>query len=111
MLRSEKIRKSCNNGAKLNRQFGKRKADLIGLRLQQLNALATLADSYTVPQLRCHVLSGDWKGCFAVDSVNPYRIIFKPANDPLPLLNDGGLDKSKVTAIRILEVNFDYHGQ
>lgn len=38
-----------------------------------------------------------------------YRLIFIPDHDPVPRLKDGGLDWSKVTAIKILGVE-DTHG-
>jgi proteic killer suppression protein len=38
---------------------------------------------------------GLWKG---------YRLIFEPANDPLPMTGDGLLDRGRVTEIRILEI-------
>jgi proteic killer suppression protein len=38
----------------------------------------------------------------------PWRLIFEPANDPVPKKPDGGLDWTQVTVIRILEVR-DYH--
>jgi len=44
----------------------------------------------------------------AVDVVHPYRLIFDPANDPIPKKDDGGLDWTKVTAITVLAVE-DYH--
>ncbi len=40
---------------------------------------------------------------------HPFRFILKPEHNPLPLKGDGGIDKTKVTRIRIMEV-VDYHG-
>ncbi len=61
-----------------------------------------------LPQARCHELLGNRKGELAVDLKHPYRLIFEPANDPIPRKPDGGLDWTQVTAINILEV-VDYH--
>ncbi len=33
------------------------------------------------------------------------RLYFEPDHSPLPTVDDGGLDRKKVTAIRILEVD------
>lgn len=38
-----------------------------------------------------------------------YRLVFTPDHDPVPLLDDGGIDRASVTAIRIEEI-VDYHG-
>lgn len=40
-----------------------------------------------------------------MDLVHPYRLIFEPANEPAPLLSDGGLDWDRVTAVRIIGVD------
>jgi len=37
----------------------------------------------------------------SVDLDHPHRLIFLPDHDPVPLLPDGGLDWSRVTAIMI----------
>lgn len=57
---------------------------------------------------RCHALTGDLRGQFALDLDGPYRLIFEPAHDPLPVDGNGALDWSRVTAIRILRIG-DYH--
>lgn len=62
----------------------------------------------SVPQVRCHELKGNRIGTLAVDVKHPYRLIFEPANDPIPRKPDGGLDWAGVTVIRILSVE-DYH--
>jgi hypothetical protein len=36
------------------------------------------------------------------DLMQPYRLLFIPANDPLPRVADGGIDQSLVTEIEIL---------
>ena len=61
------------------------------------------------PRSRCHTLTGNLKGKWTVDLEHPRRLLFEPANDPVPILEDGGLDLEKVTAVRILKVS-DTHG-
>lgn len=77
--------------------------------MKQLQAADTLADMRLLPG-RCHELRGDRAGELAVSLDGPYRLIFQPANDPIPTLPDGGLDWSQVTAICIIEV-VNYHGK
>jgi proteic killer suppression protein len=38
------------------------------------------------------------------------RLVFEPDHDPIPTLEDGGIDQSAVTRIKILEV-VDYHDE
>jgi proteic killer suppression protein len=57
----------------------------------------------------CHALIADRAGGFAVSLWGAFRLIFEPDHDPLPTLDGGALDRTKVTHIIILEVT-DYHG-
>jgi toxin HigB-1 len=106
---SNKLRKTCTSDAEAVKVFGPQCATRLRTRLDDMAAAATMAILRTLPQARCHELVGDRKGQLAVDLKQPYRLVFEPANNPVPLKPDGGLDWAKVTAIRILEV-VDYHG-
>jgi hypothetical protein len=53
---------------------------------------------------RCHELREDRAGQLSLDLDHPYRLIFEPADNPIPLKPDGGIDWKKVTAIRIIGV-------
>ena len=56
-----------------------------------------------------HPLGGNRSGQYAVTISSNYRLIFEPADDPLPLTDAGETDVTRVTTIRVLEVA-DYHG-
>jgi len=73
-------------------------------RLMELKAASCLADISKVPPARCHLLSGDRDAQLSVDLEHPYRLLFIPANDPIPVTQDGGLDWTKVTEIEIIEI-------
>jgi len=53
---------------------------------------------------RCHELTGNRAGELTLDLDGPYRLVFKPAHNPLPTKHDGGLDWTQVTAVIILGV-------
>ena len=110
LFATEKLRKICNSDKALKRNFGVRAAKQIQQRLYELYAAETLADVSYLPPPRCHALKGDRAGQFAVDTVHPFRLIFEPAHSLVPQLEDGSINRSLITAIRILEVNEDYHG-
>ncbi len=78
-------------------------------RLDDLLDTDNLKDVMLLPG-RCHLLKADKKGLFAIDLDHPKRLLFEPANDPLPISEDGTWDLSRVTAIRILSLE-DYHGK
>lgn len=73
-----------------------------------LQAAPTLNDMSLLPPERRHELKGKRIGTFAVDLEHPYRLIFKPAHNPVPRKHDGGIDLKEVTAITIMGVE-DYH--
>lgn len=106
---TQKLERLCNDDTKLKRELGFEQAKRVRRRLDDLHAAETLAVMMTLPQARCHELKGDRKGQFSVDIKHPYRLIFVPANKPVPKLPDGGIDISKVTAVRIVGME-DTHG-
>ncbi len=104
------MRRIFESEQELIRRYGPERSRVIQRRLVQLKAAENLHAIGHLPPMRCHALSGDRKGQFAVDGGYPFRLIFEPAHDPLPVRSDGGPDRERITAIRILEV-VDYHGE
>lgn len=105
---SERIAAEFNSLKELSRSYGHENARRILRRLDELRAADNLEVMRKLPG-RCHELKHDRVGQLAIDVRHPYRLIFEPANEPIPRKDDGGLDWSQVTSIRILEVE-DYHG-
>jgi plasmid maintenance system killer protein len=109
LFKTHKLMKQCNSLDLLVRAHGQRCAKLIRRRLDELAAANCLEDIRSLPQARCHELKGDHAGSLSVDLEHPYRLIFCPANEPVPKKPDGGLDWAGVTAIEIIGVQ-DTHG-
>jgi proteic killer suppression protein len=105
---NRKLERSCSDDRRGARQWGAEQWKVLKLRLASLRAAPTLSDMHGVPG-NCHPLRADRVGQFAVDLRGPYRLVFEPAHEPVPRLADGGIDTTKVTSIRIEEVE-DYHG-
>ncbi|HIV08088.1 MAG TPA: type II toxin-antitoxin system RelE/ParE family toxin [Candidatus Scatocola faecigallinarum] len=79
-------------------------SDSVYRRIQYLEAAETLADVSHLPPHRRHVLTGKYKGCFAICVDKRLRIIFKPNED-------GNNDISNLSNIRevcIIAIE-DYH--
>jgi toxin HigB-1 len=110
IFKTNKLRKTCNTFKLSEREFGTDQARKLRQRLDELFAAETLEDINHLPPPRCHELKHNLKGKFSVDLRHPYRLIFEPAEEPVPLKEDGGIDKSKVRTIRILIVE-DTHGK
>ena len=109
LFQDRKLEKACNDQSLLVRRYGPLRAKLLRRRLDEFRAAETLEVMRSLPQVRCHELKGNREGTLSVDLDHPYRLIFEPANNPIPRKSHSGLDWTKVTAIRILTVE-DYHG-
>ncbi len=105
---SRKLEKDCANDRQGSKRWGADNWKLLKRRLAALLGAPTLADMDGVPG-KCHQLRADRRGEFALYLWGSYRLIFQPDHDPLPMLDDGGIDRTKVTQIEIKEV-VDYHG-
>ena len=103
LFSDKKLQKICSDVKLLQREYGQN-ARKIQRRLFDLSQISPL------PPPRRHQLKGDRKGQYAVDVKHPFRIVFVPANDPVPLKEDGGVDLEKVTIVEIVWIG-DYHGE
>ena len=111
-FKNRRLEKSFNEGAQLEKIHGTKRAKKIRIRLAELRAAVSLMDFWPPKSGpgRCHELTqGKRRGQLSVDLDHPYRLIFVPNHDSVPVLPDGGLDWSKITAIKILGVE-DTHG-
>jgi plasmid maintenance system killer protein len=108
---SAKLKKQLNDGKSMVKVHGPKRAKILQIVLASLRAapnLGVFAPPYSPPN-RCHELKGSLKGVLSVDLDHPYRLLFRPMNDPLPMRKAGGLDWSRVTTIEIKGVE-DTHG-
>jgi proteic killer suppression protein len=106
---SPKLEEVCSDDRPGRKEWGADNWKLLRRRLATLLSTPTLSDMDNAPG-RCHALHADRAGEFALLLWGSYRLIFEPADDPLPRLGDGGLDRTRVTKIMIKEV-VDYHGK
>ena len=104
VFRNDKLAKEFNDDRALHRNRGQRQAKLIMQRLSELRAAETLVIMRSITRARCHELKGDRKRELSVDLDHPYRLIFVPEHNPMPITTDDGLDWNKVTKIKILGV-------
>ncbi len=107
-FRTKKLQKICNSSVEMQKTYGVTRARKLQQRLLELRAADHLSQISKLPPPRCHELTSDRKGQLSIDLDHPFRLIFIPANDPLPLRDDGGLKWEQVTEIEIIEIT-DYH--
>lgn len=76
-------------------------------RVRTLEVADTLDDVRGQPG-NFHALTADRAGEWSANLTPNWRLIFEPADEPLPLLPDGGLNAGAVRHVRIVRVE-DYH--
>ena len=104
---ASKLQKILSSELKLKGKYGPKMAKAVMKRITQLEAADTLEDMRSLPG-NWHELHEDRDGQIAANLSANLRLIIKPANNPLPLDDDGGLDWSSVDSVNIVEIA-DYH--
>ncbi|MEN9358735.1 MAG: HigA [Verrucomicrobiota bacterium] len=101
---SKKLAKNLSDPKDRARTYGPTQTAKILRRLDEIAAAPSLAHLSRLPPTRCHELSQNRKGQFSVDLNHPYRLLFIPANEPIPTKPDGGIDLDLVTEVEIIEI-------
>ncbi|MDI3527424.1 MAG: toxin HigB [Tenuifilum sp.] len=105
-FKTKKLAKVLNDSNSINRVYGN-SAKKIKQRLDDLAMVDNLEEAMQLPG-RHHPLTGDRKGQFACDLEHPFRLIYQPANEPLPIDEKNTLIYKEITIIEIIEIT-DYH--
>lgn len=103
-FKTKKLQKLCSKGAEAIKSLGLKRGKKLKQRMMELAAAESLADISRVPPARCHELTGNRKGQFSVDLEHPYRLLFIPADDPIPERIEGGLNWMAITKIEIIDI-------
>jgi len=101
----EGLRRLCEQQRLAVRKLGTPCARKLRRRLADLMAAAHVGELVAG---RPHPLTGEWAGKFALDLHGGVRLVFEPAHEPLPCRQDGAIDWSNVTRVRIVFIG-DYH--
>lgn len=92
---NNKIKKICTDGKVAERIYGIEMAHKIHQRIDEISAADTVEMMIKYHIGRCHPLSYDRKGQYALDLVHPYRLVFEK-------------NGNKIQVANILEI-VDYH--
>ncbi|MCI5220578.1 MAG: killer suppression protein [Candidatus Electrothrix sp. LOE2] len=103
-FKTKKLQKICSEKKIAVKELGAKRAQKLMQRMMELSAAESLLDISIYPPARCHELSGDRKGQLSVDLGHPYRLLFISADDQVPKKNDGGLDRTAISSIEIIEI-------
>ncbi|MEZ5001427.1 MAG: type II toxin-antitoxin system RelE/ParE family toxin [Chitinophagales bacterium] len=101
--KNSKLEKSLTTDKGLAKSYGKL-AKKIKQRRIQLESADNLEVIFKIPQLRLHPYKGNRKGTWSIDIQDNWRILFEINQDPIPTLEDGGIDLKAITIISIESV-------
>lgn len=108
IFKNRKLQKLCNEYNEAVRKLGPRCAKILRQRLDDLHAADSLADFRNLPG-DCHEYKSE--DLFSLDLEGGRRLMFRPADDPIPRLPDGvSLDWNGVRSIEIIFIG-DPHGK
>lgn len=93
--KNNKIRKICTDSAAAKQVYGKEMAFKIHMRIAEITQADTVEAMIRFGIGRCHPLSQNRKDQYAVDLIQPYRLVFEKKG-------------STIQVVKILEI-VDYH--
>lgn len=85
--KNKKIEKVCTNAKIAERTYGREMADKIHQRIDEITAADTVELMIRFHIGRCHPLSQNRKGQYAVDLVHPYRLVFEKNGEIIQIAN------------------------
>lgn len=101
--KTNKLEKSLTTDKGLAKSYGKL-AKKIKQRRIQLESADNLEAISKLPVLRLHQHTGKGKGTWSIDIQENWRILFEIDQDPIPSLEDGGVDLKAITIICVTSV-------
>lgn len=104
-FKDKKLRELCEKQASAVKKLGDAGARKLRSRLADLSAASRVSELVAGNP---HPLRGERLGQFALDLAGGWRLVFAPANDPVPRKGDASIDWSAVTIVCI-EFIGDYH--
>jgi toxin HigB-1 len=105
IFKDKNLQRLCDQQAYAQKKLGQACARKLRARLADLSAASSVQELLAG---RPHPLKGDRAGQFALDLDGGKRLVFEPANDPIPRKQDGSIAWAIVTHICIVFIG-DYH--
>lgn len=85
--RNKKIEKICTDARTAERTYGKEMSEKIHQRIDEITAADTVEMMIQFHIGRCHSLTQNRKGQYAVDLVHPYRLVFEKNGNEIQIAN------------------------
>lgn len=87
VYKNRKIEKICTDAKTAERTYGKEMSEKIHQRIDEITAADTVEMMIQFRIGRCHSLTQNRKGQYAVDLVHPYRLVFEKNGDEIQIVN------------------------
>ena len=75
--KNKKIQRICTDAKVSDRAYGNEMSEKIQMRIDEIRASDTVEEMIRFRIGRCHALTNNRKGQYAVDLVHPYRLVFE----------------------------------
>ena len=85
--KTKKIEKICTNARAAEKSYGRDMAFKIHQRIDEIMAADTVEMMIQFHIGRCHALTNNRKGQYAMDLVHPYRLIFEKCGAEIQIAN------------------------
>ncbi len=93
--RTKKLERICTDASVAKKEYSIEMAERIQMRIDQIRSSESIEFMVKFKIGRCHALKGNRAGQYAIDLIQPYRLIFEK--------ND-----KEIRIVRIIEIT-DYH--
>jgi len=103
----KKLKEYANNNKMAVKKMGDKRAKLYQKRLEDMADAGCFADLVHLPG-RYHQLTGNRKEQWSCDLDHPYRLIFKPAEEPIPKNEHGKQRLTEINCLEVIEI-INYH--
>lgn len=104
-FRSKQLQTLCEQQRIAIKELGAPCAKKLQNRIADLQSANNVSE---LPMGKPHSLKGKRKAQYAIELADGKRLIFIPANNPTPMLDDENIDWTRVTKIKIVDI-VDYH--
>ena len=85
--KNNKIRKICTDIKVAEKTYGAQMAEKIDMRIGEISAADTVEMMIQFRICRCHPLTQNRKGQYAMDLVHPYRLVFEKNGNEIQIAN------------------------
>ena len=86
-VKNNKIRKICTDIKVAEKTYGAQMAEKIDMRIGEISAADTVEMMIQFRIGRCHPLTQNRKGQYAMDLVHPYRLVFEKNGNEIQIAN------------------------